>query len=506
MFLVGAGPGDPGLLTLRAAELLAAADVVLYDQLVPRRVLDFANPRAECVCVKDLPNQTPDRTPHTLDRMREAADAGKTVVRLKGGDPLIFGRGGEEAEALRAAGIPYEVVPGVTAALAAAAFLDIPLTHRHQASAVALVTGHELPAKPGGRLDWEALARFPGTLAIYMGIARLPLIVAELVKYGKDPDTPSAIVERASLGNMRTAFAPLQGLERARRQAGLESPGLILIGTVLDLRTAASWFERKPLFGRRVLVTRPRDQAGAMVRRLEALGAVPLVMPVIDIRPPDDFSPLDDALRKLREGGYDWLVFSSAHGVQGLLKRLEANGRDLRDLGRVKIATIGVKTADALKEYRLTADLVPAESVRSEGFVEALTPHVRGKRLLLARAEQGRETLRTGLATVAEVVQVTVYTQVNVLDPASDGMDALRRGEVSFVPLSSSNIARALIAAMDPTILGRVERGETQLVAISPETAAAVKAQGVHVAGTAAVHTGDGLIDEVVRLARLRAT
>ena len=506
VFLVGAGPGDPGLLTLRAAELLAAADVVLYDQLVPKRILDFVNPAAECLCVRDLPGQTADRTPYTFQRMAEAAAAGKTVVRLKGGDPFVFGRGGEEAEALRLAGIPYEVVPGVTAALAAAAFLDIPLTHRHQASALALITGHELPAKPGGKLDWEALARFPGTLAIYMGIARLPLIVAELVKYGKDPDTPSAIVERASMGNMRTTFAPLHNLERARRQAGLESPGLILIGPVIDLRAASSWFEQKPLFGRRVLVTRPRDQVEGMVRKLERLGAVPLVLPTVEIRPPDDFGPLDDALVRLRDGHFDWLIFSSAHGVHGLVKRLEANGRDLRDLGRVRVATIGPKTADALREYRINPDLVPVSSVRSEGFVESLTPHVRGQRLLLARAEQGREKLRTGLAAIAHVEQVNVYTQVNVLDPASAPMDALRRGEVSFVPLSSANIARSLLAAMDATILGRIERGETQLIAISPETAAVAEAQGVRVAGTATTHTGDGLIEEMVRVARARAT
>ena len=211
VFLVGAGPGDPGLLTLRAAELLARADLVLYDQLVPRRLLDLANPAAERVCVRDLPGQHPDKYPHIHALLIEAARAGKTVVRLKGGDPLVFGRGGEEAETLRAAGVAYEIVPGVTAALAAAAYLDIPLTHRQHASAVALVTGHELPNKPGNRLDWEALAAFPGTLAIYMGIARLPLIVAELLKHGKDPDTPAAIVERASTGDMRIGVRAARG-------------------------------------------------------------------------------------------------------------------------------------------------------------------------------------------------------------------------------------------------------------------------------------------------------
>src|SRR5947207_5501437 len=203
VFLVGAGPGSPGLLTLRAAEVLARADVVLHDQLVPARLLDLAGPAAEKVCVRDLPGLHPDKYPHIHTLLIEAARAGKTVVRLKGGDPLVFGRGGEEAEALRSAGVDYEIVPGVTAALAAGAFLEIPLTHRNYASAVALVTGHELPDKPGNPLDWKALAAFPGTLCIYMGVARLPVIVAELLKHGKNADTSAAIVARASTGEQR---------------------------------------------------------------------------------------------------------------------------------------------------------------------------------------------------------------------------------------------------------------------------------------------------------------
>src|SRR5262245_19479488 len=215
VFLVGAGPGSPGLITVRGAEVLARADLVLHDQLVPERLLDLAPPTAERVCVRDLPGQHPDKYPHIHKQLIEAAQSGKTVVRLKGGDPLIFGRGGEEAEALRAAGLSYEIVPGVTAALAAGAFLELPLTHRLYASAIAFVTGHELPHKPGNKLDWKALAAFPGTLAIYMGIARLPVIVSELLKYGKPPDTPAGIVERASMGEQRSVFARLVDMEEA---------------------------------------------------------------------------------------------------------------------------------------------------------------------------------------------------------------------------------------------------------------------------------------------------
>ena len=502
VFLVGAGPGSPGLLTVRGAEVLARADLVLYDQLVPERLLDLAPPTAERLCVRDLPGLHPDKYPHIHQKLIEAATAGKTVVRLKGGDPLIFGRGGEEAEALRAAGLAYEIVPGVTAAIAAGAYLELPLTHRMYASAVAFVTGHELPNKPGNKLDWKALAAFPGTLAIYMGIARLPVIVGELLKYGKPPDTPAGIVERASLGEQRSVFATLATIEDARRHAGLEAPGLILIGDTVAQRAPRPWFEARPLFGQRVLVTRPAHQAAGMVRKLEHLGAVVSRMPVVEIREPADFAAVDRALDQLRAGSWDWLVFTSANGVHALLRRLDAVGRDLRDLGGVKLATIGPKTADALREYRLRADLVPASTFSSEGLAEALKPHVAGKRVLLARANRGRELLRDVLATVATVEQVAVYDQVDAADPDEAVLDALRRGEIKYVTLPSSNIARGVLGGFDETIRGRVERGEIRLVAISPETGNAVRELGLPVAAEAATFTEDGLIQAVVELAR----
>lgn len=502
VFLVGAGPGNPGLLTVRAAELLARADLVVYDMLVPPRLLDLAHQDAERVCVRDLPGQHPDKYPAIHRVLIEAGRAGKVVVRLKGGDPLIFGRGGEEAEALRGAGVGYEIVPGVTAALAAGAFLEIPLTHRNYASSVALVTGHELPDKAGNKLDWKALAAFPGTLCIYMGVARLPVIVSELLKNGKDPDTPAAIVERASTGEQRSVSARLADLDAARRQAGLEAPGLILVGEPVAHRPDRSWWEARPLHGRRVLVTRPAHQAAEMVRTLEHLGAVVSRLPTVEVRDPADWGPLDRALGQMRDGGWDWLVFTSANGVRAVVRRLLALGRDLRDLGRVKLAAIGPKTADALAEYHLRADIVPEATYSSEGLVEALRPHVAGRRVLLARANRGRELLRDELAKVAIVEQVTVYDQVDAIDPDAAVLDKLRRGEVEFVTLSSSNIARGLLRAFDDTIRGRVERGEVKLVAISPETGRAVRELGYPVAAEASAFTADGLIQTVVELAR----
>jgi len=496
VFLVGAGPGSPGLLTLRAAEVLGQADLVLYDQLVPRRLLDFARPTAETICVRDLPGHHPDKYPHIHNLLIERARAGQTVVRLKGGDPLIFGRGGEEAEALRKAGIAYEIVPGVTAALAAGAYLDVPLTHRNFASAVALVTGHELPHKPGNPLDWKALAAFPGTLCIYMGVAKLPVIVAELVKHGKSPDTPACIVERASTGDQRTIHSRLADLEEARRNAGLEAPGLIVIGEAVSHRPAHSWWESRPLFGQRVLVTRPAHQAEDMVRKLEQLGAVVYRLPAVEIRDPANFAPLDAALNEK----WDWIVFTSANGVHALMRRIEALGRDLRALGSVKLAAIGPRTAAALREYHLTADLVP-DTFNSEGLVAALKSAASRQRVLLARANRGRELLKEELSKVAEVHQVVVYEQIDAVEPDADALNHLRRGEIRYVTLTSSKIAENLLKLFDETMKGRVERGEIELVAISPETGRAIRALGFKVAAEATAFTSDGLIDAVLRLA-----
>ena len=298
--LVGAGPGNPGLLTLRAVECLAQADLVLYDRLVPGCLLDYAADEAELICVDELPGCHPERVPGVHQKMIEAARAGRRVVRLKGGDPFVFGRGGEEAEALAEAGVDYEVVPGVTAALGAAAYAGLPLTDRRWASAVAFVTGHEKPGKGGetppstGR-RW----RFPGTLVVYMGMARLPQVVGNLLDNGLAPDTPAAAVQWATTGRQRTVEAPLSGLAEAVEAAGLKAPAVLIVGATAALRPRLAWFEKRPLFGKRVLVTRPRHQAGDMVRRLEQLGAVVSVMPTVEVREPADWGPVDRAIADL---------------------------------------------------------------------------------------------------------------------------------------------------------------------------------------------------------------
>jgi uroporphyrinogen III methyltransferase/synthase len=422
---------------------------------------------------------------------------------LKGGDPLVFGRGGEEAEALRQAGIEFEIVPGVTAALGATAFAGIPLTHRNFASGVAFVTGHEQPDKPGSTLDWHALARFPGTLVIYMGVTRLAAITEALIAHGKDDATPAAAIQWGSTFSQRTVEAPLQALATAVREAGLTSPTLVVVGDVavgdvVRLRSKLSWFERRPLFGRRVLVTRPRGQEASMVRQLEGLGASVTMQPTVEIREIADWQPVDRAISEIAR--YGWLVFTSVNGVRAFLDRLRSGGRDMRALGNTKLAAIGPATADALRSYHLEPDVVPPR-FRSEGLVEALKDKLRGQRVLLARADRGRELLHDELARVADVDQVAVYTQVDIAEPDAEVLADLCAGRIDFVSLTSSNIARAFIRWLDAEARARIASGQLQLVTISPVTSATVREAGLTVAAESRAETAAGVVEAISELA-----
>jgi uroporphyrinogen III methyltransferase/synthase len=497
VYLVGAGPGHPGLLTLSAVECLRQADMVVYDKLVSPVILDYAPASAKRVCVTELGEHHVERQDPVKDVLIAAARQGLRVVRLKGGDPYIFGRGAEEGQALRDAGIDFEVVPGVTAASGAAAFAGIPLTHRFLASAVAFVTGHEKPDKDGA-LDWAALARFPGTLVIYMGMSRLGEIGEQLCRHGKSPDTPAAAVQWATIGKQHVVEAPLGQLASAVQAAGLNAPAVIVIGPVVDLRKHLSWFEQRPLFGRRVLVARPRQQAQDLVLRLIDLGAAPLVLPAVEIREPTDWSAVDDAIARLEQ--FQWLVFTSANGVRSFLGRLRHLGRDWRALGHVRIAAIGPKTAEALREQYLEPDIVPAR-FQSEYLAASLKEKIKpGERVLLARADRGRELLRDELAGYTDVEQIAVYSQVDAVAADNDVLDSFRRGEIDYVLLTSSNIARALVAMLDTTCRAHLASGRTKLVSISPVTSATIRELGLPVAAEAAHATQEGLIEALLKM------
>jgi uroporphyrinogen III methyltransferase/synthase len=494
--LVGAGPGHPGLVTLRAVELLQRADLVLYDNLVAPGLLEHAPAHAERICVTQLGPRHAERMAPIHETMIEAARQGKRVVRLKGGDPFLFGRGGEEAQALRGAGIPFEIVPGVSAALGASAFAGIPLTHRACASGVAIVTGHEQPDKSDTAIDWASLARFPGTLVLYMGMSRLEQIAQALIQAGKDPQAPAAVVQWATLGGQRTVEAALVNLPAAVSEAQLAAPAIVIIGPVVSLREELAWFEALPLYGKRVLVTRPRQQSSALVNRLVELGAVPLVLPAVEIREPADWRPVDAALRRLRE--FHWLVFTSANGVQMLIGRLRAIGLDLRALGAVKLAAIGPKTAEELNRHDLAPDLMPSR-FQSEHLAAALKAAIApGQRVLLARADRGRELLHDELARHCEVEQIAVYRQVDAVELDRQVINDLQDGMIDYITLTSANIARSLLGRLDDRCRAPILARRTRIVTISPVTSAAVRELGLPVAREANEATAEGVVQALL--------
>lgn len=492
VYLVGAGPGDPGLITLRGVECLARADVVLYDYLVNSQILEHAPRRAEQICLGRHGHGRVWPQAAVNDRLVAEAAAGKTVVRLKGGDPAVFARVAEEVAALLAAGIEFEIVPGITAALAAASFAGIPLTHREAASAVALVTGHESD-KEESSLNYRALAAFPGTLVFYMGVTSAAHWSQALMAAGKPAETPAAIVRRCSWPDQASWRCTLGSVGAVMAEQRIRPPALVIVGESAALESGSEWFRRRPLFGRKVMVTRPQGQIDPLRRRLLELGADVICQPAIEIGPPADWSAVDTAIGSLTY--YDWLVFSSANGVEFFLDRLCAEHGDLRLLSGLRIAAIGPGTAEALANYHLRADLIPAE-FRAEGLADALIDQASGSRFLLVRASRGREVLAERLiAGGAQVEQVVAYESRDVAAPDAEVQQLLRDGRIDWIMVSSSAIARSL-AAMFGDDLRRA-----RLATISPLTSAALRECGHEPAAEAAAYTMEGILAALLKSA-----
>jgi uroporphyrinogen III methyltransferase/synthase len=495
VYLVGAGPGHPGLLTLLGRDCLGRADLVLYDGLVNPLLLRHTRGHAERTARTSGPDGRRLNQEEINRRLIDAAREGRTVVRLKGGDPFIFGRGFEEAVALANAGVSFEIVPGITAATAAGVYAGISFTHREHASAVALVTGNEDPQKEASLLDYGELACFPGTLVFYMGLHRLGEIVAALLAAGKPGDTPAAVICRATWPQQRTVTAPLAELPAAVERADLAPPSVIVIGQCVALRGPAAWFEHLPLFGRRIGICRAEGQADAAIARSLELGAEPVLLPTISILPPEDWRPVDVVLARLPE--FDWLVFTSVNGAQFLLGRLWETGGDARRLGHLKIAAIGNATAAALAERQLRADVVP-ESFRAEALAEALAPHVVRRRVLWARASRGREVLPQQLAAAGAVVeQVAVYRNVDATSLPADAVQSIIDGHLDWIALSSPSIARSLKSLLPAEALARLG-ATTRLAAISPVTAEAARDVGLPVAVVAETYAWAGIFEAIV--------
>ena len=479
VYLVGAGPGDPGLLTLRGAEVLAIADVVVYDRLSVGSLLDLAPEEAERISVAKRAGEAVMAQNDINALLVERGLAGQTVVRLKGGDPFVFARGGEEAEALAAAGLHYEVVPGISSAIAVPAYAGIPITLRHSSTSFTVITGHEDPDK-GGELDWDAVARLGGTIVILMGIGRLRKITDRLLAGGLDADTPAAAVRWGTRPEQHTVRATVATIA----DHPLEAPSVIVIGAVaaMDL----SWFESRPLFGKKVVVTRPKHQVSVLARRLLDEGADTVMVPTIEITDPaDDGAALRDAVADLHR--YDWVVLTSANGAERFFEQL----RDARDLGGVRVAAIGPGTADAIAAHNVMADLVPERFI-AESLLEAFPmPHDHeNRRVLLARAEVARDVLPDGLRAMGwEVDVVDTYRTIPVVPTDEQRAEVTGADVVTF---TSSSTVEHWVAAFG------AESVPPLVACIGPITADTARRLGMRVDVIAEVHTIDGLVDAVI--------
>lgn len=494
VYLIGAGPGDPGLFTVKGVRCLEKADVVLYDALANSRLLTHVKPGAELIYVGKRGGQHALRQDEIGRLLVERAGAGKIVARLKGGDPFIFGRGGEEAEELVTAGIPFEVVPGVTSAVAAPAYAGIPLTHRDFTSTVAFVTGHEDPTKEDTSIAWDKIATGVGTLVFFMGVGRLPEIVRQLVDHGRAPETPAAVIRWGTRVDQVVVTGTLATL--VERAGGIKPPALIVVGEVVRLREKLHWFEDAPLFGKRILVTRAREQASVLTQRLEAAGAEVVEFPTIQIAPPETWEPLDAAIARLRE--YQWVIFTSANGVRFFWDRLQHVGRDARDLFGIMVCAIGPATAAALCERGVRADVVPDE-FKAEGLVDAVAGRLQpGARVLLARAAEAREVLPEELIRRGALVDVvSAYRTIKAVSNADDVRGLLQEGKIHAVTFTSSSTVKHFLDLVGSD--GGVLLRDVVVASIGPITAETAARRGIVSHVVPESYTIPALADALVR-------
>ena len=479
VYLIGAGPGDPGLLTLKGRDALAAADVVVYDALANDSLLGHASPHAEKIYVgKVAGNHALPQDEINALLVRKAKE-GKIVARLKGGDPYIFGRGGEEAEELVAAGVPFEEVPGISSTIAAPAYAGIPLTHRDFASSVTIITGHENPDKPGSVHNWPALAASASTLVFVMGMKNLPDIARNLLDAGMAPDTPAALIYRGTTPRQRSLVSTLADLPTAAIEAKFTNPSVILVGKVASLHKTLNWFEQKPLMGRSVVVTRAREQASGLAASLAELGAEVIQCPTIEISPMADYAELDGALAQLNS--YQWVIFTSVNGVRHFWLRLAQAGKDSRVLASCKVAAIGPATAEALLRRGITPDFIPDRYV-AEGVLEGLMArengNVNGKRFLLPRAAKAREVLPDELRKAGAVVDViATYETVPAAQRRDEVLERIKAGTLDCVTFGSSSTVENFLSLIPADVLKA--HPEVQLAAIGPITADTLTANGL---------------------------
>ncbi|MEO3947174.1 uroporphyrinogen-III C-methyltransferase [Gorillibacterium sp. CAU 1737] len=447
VYLVGAGPGDPKLITLRGLQAIERADAIVYDRLANPALLKHAKPEAERIYVGKLPDRHTLRQEAISELLVELARQGKTVARLKGGDPSVFGRVGEEAELLAANGMPFEIIPGITSAIAVPAYAGIPVTHRDFTSSLAIVTGHECKKLTDSSIDWEKLSTATGTLVFLMGVASLRLISETLIRHGKADHTPVAVIRWGTRPEQRTVTGTLASIVERVEEAGLESPAIILVGEVVSLRDKLAWYEKKPLFGKRILVTRSRTQSSSLAEQIDDWGGEALEIPVLRLKPPVDpalSAELDEACRRLDE--YDWVFFTSANAVEFFFDRLACLGLDVRRMAKARVAAVGTKTAEALRVRGIMADLTP-EQFQAESLLTEAQPHLKaGQKAFLPRSGLARSVLPEGLAAAGlDVIEADLYQPVPALESADDLQRVVREGALSAVTFTSSSTVTSFL-------------------------------------------------------------
>jgi len=500
VYLVGAGPGDPGLITVKGIECLKKANVIVYDHLLDTALLEVVPPDAEKVYVGKVAGKHTKPQAEINRILVGKAKEGKTVVRLKGGDPFVFGRGGEEAQALAENGIQFEVIPGITSSVAVPAYAGIPVTHRGLASSFAVITGHEDPAKESSSINWEGLACGVDTLIFLMGVKNLPFIVENLVKYGRNENTPVAVIKNGTRPQQEMVSGNLGNIIEKVKQEGITAPAVIIVGDVVSLRDRLRWLDNLPLFGKRILVTRSRRQASKLSRLLAERGAAPVELPAIDIQPLDDYGELDESISRLAD--YNWVIFTSTNGVEAFWQRLALLNMDSRSLYNIAVGAIGPATAETLRERGITADYIP-EVYTGEGIIKGLKNHdTSGKRILLPRADIADNELVDGLSGIgAKVDEVAAYRTV-AAGGTKKAADMVSSGEIDIITFTSSSTVTNFMAAFEEQ---KPHINKAIVACIGPKTKETAVNAGLNVDILATEQTIPGLVNAIEGYFRRRA-
>lgn len=496
VYLVGAGPGDPKLITLRGLECIKKADVIVYDRLSSPRLLSFAKPSIELIYAGKSPVRHTLKQEEINQVLVEKALEGKIVTRLKGGDPFVFGRGGEEAEALLAHDISFEIVPGITSGIAVPAYAGIPVTHRDFNSTLAFITGNEDPTKGDTSIEWDKIATGCGTIVFYMGMANLPNIVEKLMANGRPADTPVGIIRWGTRPEQQTVTGTLADIVEKAKAAKMGHPAIIVVGGVVSLREKMRWFETKPLFGKRVLITRSRSQASVLAEKIESLGGEPYEFPTIEIADPDDFAPLDEAIVEIES--YNWLVLTSVNGVQSFMNRMRSSRKDVRSLHGVKLAAIGPKTREEIEKYGIFCEFMPEEFV-AEAIIEVFKGEdMKGKKVLLPRADIARKILPDTLRSMGAVVNEAIaYKTVMGEGNTEELIKLLEDKRIHVLTFTSSSTVKNFVRKLGPDNVQRLLDG-VMVASIGPITSASARELGLRVDVQAAEYTIDGLTQAVL--------